>query len=133
MGWEPSIKLADGLARTYAWIKAELDKEVLEKTHGKTDADWDTPLEDEQETQRKAEAILAEAQREAAAVRADAERSRKAAAAEDLEKEAAAIERDASALESAVASAEASVEAAEEALASKDGAVYSIFLHRMAV
>merc|ERR1712224_697020 len=28
LGWEPSIKLADGLARTYAWIKAELDKEA---------------------------------------------------------------------------------------------------------
>jgi GDP-D-mannose 3',5'-epimerase len=28
LGWEPSIKLADGLARTYAWIKAEIDKEA---------------------------------------------------------------------------------------------------------
>jgi nucleoside-diphosphate-sugar epimerase len=24
MGWEPSIKLRDGLARTYAWIESEM-------------------------------------------------------------------------------------------------------------
>jgi len=28
LGWEPQIKLADGLARTYAWIKNEIDKEA---------------------------------------------------------------------------------------------------------
>ena len=26
LGWAPSITLADGLARTYAWIKGEVDK-----------------------------------------------------------------------------------------------------------
>jgi len=28
LGWEPSIKLADGLARTYKWIQGEIQKEL---------------------------------------------------------------------------------------------------------
>ena len=35
LGWEPSIKIADGLRKTYFWIKGEIDRETKEgKAHG---------------------------------------------------------------------------------------------------
>jgi GDP-D-mannose 3',5'-epimerase len=37
LGWAPSISLRDGLARTYVWIKAELE---AEKASGAATADY---------------------------------------------------------------------------------------------
>lgn len=35
LGWEPTIKIADGLRKTYFWIKGEIDRETKEgKAHG---------------------------------------------------------------------------------------------------
>mmetsp|Transcript_1075 Transcript_1075/g.1426 ORF Transcript_1075/g.1426 Transcript_1075/m.1426 type:complete len:363 (-) Transcript_1075:1423-2511(-) len=34
LGWEPSIKIADGLRKTYFWIKGEIERETKEGTAG---------------------------------------------------------------------------------------------------